>query len=104
MAAVASSTLGAIWHGRDVDQIVERDVSERARVMERELRLVREAVAAVASDVSPRVTVAGLRLGEPLLGPARQLAAQAGVRVVPLWRVDEAGVDIAIERAGDDES
>jgi hypothetical protein len=26
------------------------------------------------------------------------MALQAGVRIVPLWHADEAGVDIAVER------
>jgi hypothetical protein len=84
-----------------VVQLADR-VREDARTLEREMRLVREAIAVVADGVSPRVTVAGLRLGEQLLDPGRRLAAEAGVRLVPLWHADEAGVDIAIEREADE--
>ncbi len=75
--------------------------AELARALEYELRLVREAIAAVAQGVSPRVTVAGLRLGALLLDPGRRLAAEAGLRLVPLWHAEDAGVDISIERVTD---
>jgi hypothetical protein len=68
------------------------------RQLDRELRLVSDAIAMVASGHSPRVTVGGLRLGDELLEPARRLAGQAGVRIVPHWMADEAGVDITVER------
>jgi hypothetical protein len=84
-----------------VNQLTGRAPDDVARILERELRLVREAVALVAQGVSPRVTVAGLRLGWRLLDPGQRLAAQAGVRLVPLLHADEAGVDIAIERGTD---
>jgi len=66
--------------------------------LEREMRLIREAIAMVASGASPRVVLAGIHFGETLLDPARRLALDSGVRLVPLWRADEAGADIAIER------
>lgn len=66
-------------------------------VLERELRMVREAIAMVAGGTSPRVTLAGLHFGEAVLERATDWAAAAGVRLTPLWRADEAGVDIAIE-------
>jgi hypothetical protein len=72
------------------------------RTLEREMSLVREAIAMVAGGGSPRVTVAGLRFGEALLLPARGLAAEAGVRLVPLWMPDDAGADIAVEPIEDD--
>jgi hypothetical protein len=68
------------------------------RTLEQEMNLVREAIAMVATGRSRRVIVGGLRLGEALLAPARAMASEAGVRLVPLWTTDEAGVDIAIER------
>ena len=71
------------------------------RTLEREMSLVREAIAMVAGGGSPRVTVAGLRFGQALLLPARGLAAEAGVRLVPLWMPDDAGADIAVERIED---
>ena len=67
--------------------------------LERELRLVSDAIAMVAGGGSPRVTIAGLSLGDQVLEPARRLARQAGVRIVPQWTADESGVDITVERA-----
>jgi hypothetical protein len=81
-----------------VAQTVDRVAEEVARTLEREMRLVREAITLVAQGASPRVTVNGLRLGTQLLDPLRRVAADAGVRLVPLWHSDEAGLDIAIER------
>lgn len=66
--------------------------------LEYEMRMIREAIAMVASGGAPRVVVAGIRFGETLLDPSRRLALEAGVRLVPLWRADEAGADIAVER------
>ncbi len=56
----------------------------------------------VAGGASPRVVVGGLHFGEALLTLARPAAAEAGVRIVPLWMPDDAGADIAVERIGDD--
>jgi hypothetical protein len=72
------------------------------RTLEQEMNLVREAIDMVASGGSRRVVVGGLRFGEALLVPARGLAGEAGVRLVPLWMPDDAGADIAIERIDDD--
>jgi hypothetical protein len=69
-----------------------------AKVVERELRLVRDAIALVASGRSRRVVVAGLQVGEAILGEAEALGRAAGVRIVPLWSTDEGGADIAVER------
>ncbi len=69
------------------------------RQLDRELQLVADAIALVAGGRSPRVTVAGLRLGDAVLAPARELAREAGVRIVPHWSADETGVDIAVEPA-----
>jgi hypothetical protein len=65
--------------------------------MERETRLVREAIAMVAQGASTRVVVAGIRYGEPLLDTARRLALESGVRVIPIWKDDHSGADIAVE-------
>ena len=64
--------------------------------MDRESRLVREAIAMVAAGASPRVVVAGIRYGETLLDDARRLALEAGVRVNPIWRGDQKGADIVV--------
>jgi hypothetical protein len=71
------------------------------RQLDRELQLVADAIAMVSRGGSPRVTVAGLRLGNALLEPAERLARIAGVRIVPRWSADESGVDIAVEQVLD---
>ena len=78
------------------------DSTERVgRTLEHEMNLVREAIAMVASGASRRVVVGGLRFGETLMAPARGWAAEAGVRLVPLWMPDDTGADIAVERFDD---
>jgi hypothetical protein len=67
------------------------------RQVDREIGLVADAIAMVAGGISPRVTVAGLRLGDAVLESARGRAASAGVRLVPRWNGDESGVDITVE-------
>jgi hypothetical protein len=66
--------------------------------VERELRMVENAIAFVAIGGAPRVTVAGLHLAEAILPVAGRLAEDAGVLLVPLWHPDDAGLDITIER------
>ncbi|HXG39772.1 MAG TPA: hypothetical protein VNJ28_02420 [Candidatus Limnocylindrales bacterium] len=68
--------------------------------LEQEMALIREAIATVAAGVAPRVVVSGIRFGELLLDPARRLARESGVRLVPLWGIDDAGTDVAVERVG----
>jgi hypothetical protein len=85
-----------------VSRPADQPHSTIGRTLDHELSLVREAIALVASGGSARVVVGGLRFGEALLTTARDLAAQAGVRLVPLWMPDDAGADIAIERIDDD--
>jgi hypothetical protein len=81
-----------------MNQENERPVNPGALKVEQELSLIRDAIAMVASGGAPRVILAGLRLGEGLLQPARRMALEAGVRIVPLWSADDAGADIAVER------
>ena len=69
-----------------------------ARVLERELSHLRDAIAMVSGGASSRIVLVGLRFSEALLAQAREMAAEAGVRIVPLWMPDDAGADIAIER------
>jgi hypothetical protein len=71
------------------------------RAIEQELESVEAAIDLVASGRSRRVAIGGLRFGEQLLGPARRLASEAGVRIVPLWPADEVGPDLAVERIDD---
>jgi hypothetical protein len=68
-----------------------------ARRLDSELRLVREAILMVAAKGAPRVLVAGLSLGAQILPPSRRLAEASGVRLVPLWTIDEERLDIRIE-------
>lgn len=73
-----------------------------ARTIDRELELVRAAIAMVASGAAPRVSLGSLRFGDELLKPARRLAIPAGVRVVPLWTSADAGTGLAVERIPDE--
>lgn len=66
--------------------------------LEHEMQLVSEAVAMVAAGRAPRVILGGIRFGDTLLTWAARLAGDAGVRLTPLWRADEAGADLAVER------
>jgi hypothetical protein len=72
--------------------------------LEHELRLVDEALDAVASGRFPSVTVAGLRFGEELLPRARAGAAGRGLRVRPLFHSGEHGADLVIERESSPET
>jgi hypothetical protein len=81
-----------------MDKDTDRTAAVVPETIERELRLVHEAIVFVSSGGASRVVVGGIRFGEALLPQARQLALEAGVRIVPLWTSDEAGVDIAVER------
>jgi hypothetical protein len=85
-----------------MDQSTDQSTSRVGRTLDHEMDLVREAIKMVASGGSRRVVVGGLRFGEALLVPARVLAAEAGVRLIPLWMPDDAGADIAIERIDDE--
>ena len=73
-----------------------RSARSSKAVMDRETRLVREAIAMVAAGASPRVVVAGIRYGENILDDARRMALAAGVRVNPIWRADHSGADIVV--------
>jgi hypothetical protein len=71
------------------------------QVIERELATIRGAIDLVAGGSSSRVVLGGLRFAEEILPQARAFAAEAGVRIVPLWMADDAGTDLAIERMDD---
>jgi hypothetical protein len=64
---------------------------------ERELRMVREAIAMVASGASPRVVVAGISRGDQILEAARRLGLESGVRVNRLAQPEAKGTDLAVE-------
>jgi hypothetical protein len=67
------------------------------RTLQAETALIRDAIELVASGGSHRVTVAGLRFGDELLEQTRAMAATRGLRLVPRWSADEAGVDLVVE-------
>lgn len=68
------------------------------RRLDGEARLLREAILLVAAGGAPRVLVAGLHLARAILADAERLAAEQGVRVVPLWTADEQQFDVRVER------
>ncbi len=72
------------------------------RALDREMELVRNAIELVASGGAPRVSIGGLSFGEELIEPARRMALEAGVRIVPLWTADDVGAGLAVERITDD--
>lgn len=73
----------------------ERDLRHE---LSHELDLVGSAIEMVSSHLAPRVTVAGLRLGDEILDAVLRMAAVASVRVTPLERAG-GGIDIAVEAA-----
>jgi hypothetical protein len=85
-----------------MDESADQTATRVGRTLEHEMGLVREAIAMVATGGLRRVVVGGLRFGEALLVPARALATESGVRLIPLWTPDDAGADIAVERIDDD--
>jgi hypothetical protein len=82
-------------------QQADGSVDPAISTLDRELDLVRGAITMVAAGRAPRVVLAGLRFGEQLVAPAQEMAAKAGVRIIPLWRTDESGADLAVERGRD---
>jgi hypothetical protein len=79
----------------------EDDVDPAVRILEREFDLVRGAIVMVASGAAPRVSLGSLRFGEQLIKPARRLALEAGVRIVPLWTSGDSGTGLTVERLAD---
>ena len=78
--------------------VVDRMAEVVPATLDREMRMVREAIAMVASGGAPRVVLGGIRFGEALVEWARGRAGEAGVVLTPLWRTDEAGADLSVER------
>lgn len=81
-----------------MDDVQAGSPQPTAAPMEREMQLVREAIAMVASGGSRRVVVAGIRLGDALFTPGSRLALEAGVRLTRLANPDGAAADLAVER------
>jgi len=68
-------------------------------LLEHELAMVRGAIELVASGVSNRVTCAGLRYASQMQAEAEAAARRAGVRLFPIWTLDEAATGLVIEQA-----
>lgn len=66
--------------------------------LDQELEMVRGGVRMVATGGATRVLVCGLRFGEQVAASLRPEARRAGVALDPLWRLDEHGCDIRVER------
>jgi hypothetical protein len=81
-----------------MDTVTDQSASAVPAALEREMAMVREAIALISNGGSPRVVLCGLHFGNELLEPATWMARRAGVRVVPLWTLDETVTDLAIER------
>ena len=93
--------LGPVVDAGDVDKARPSSGDPVPATHDREMRLIRDAIRLVAAGGSPRVVVAGLRLADSLLPAAQGLAAEAGVRVVPLWGSEDHLTDVAVEPAAD---
>jgi hypothetical protein len=81
-----------------MDYIGDRTDAVIPAALDRELQLVREAIALVAGGGARRVVVAGLRFGDALVVPGSRLALEAGVRVTRLPTADDARIDLAVEQ------
>jgi hypothetical protein len=81
-----------------MDGSQDRSAEVVPATLEREMELVRSAITMVAAGRTRRITLAGVRFADELLEPARAIALRAGVRIVPIWTADDAGLDIAVER------
>jgi hypothetical protein len=81
-----------------MEQRGDRTADRVPATVDKELQLIREGIALVASGRAPRTIVAGLQLSEALLDPAGRMAREAGVTLTPLWHTDDSGLDFAIER------
>lgn len=77
--------------------MVQQRVQGESRVLVRESRIVREAIALVASGGARRVVIAGLRFGDDVIDPARGAALEVGLRIRALGRASDDGIDLAIE-------
>ena len=67
--------------------------------LEFEQSIVHGAIELVAAGMSNRVVCAGLRFAGQLLEPARSEADRAGVRITPMWSLDEEPTGLIVSRA-----
>ena len=65
-----------------------------------ELKLTAGAVALIEAGGAPRVTLVGMRSGEPLLTQALRMALSAGLRAHARWWPDGEALDLVVERDG----
>ena len=77
--------------------MVQERTRAGSRVLQRESRIVREAIALVASGGARRVVIAGLRFGDEVIDPAQGAALEVGLRIQALGRTADDGIDLAIE-------
>ena len=75
-----------------------RVTTEIQRTIDREAKLLTEAIYMVATGGAPSTTIAGLRLGEAAIAVVGPLAAEQGVVLEPLWNSDEGGIDVRVRR------
>jgi len=66
-----------------------------------EQSIVHGAIELVAAGVSSRVVCAGLHFAGQLLEPCRSEASRVGVRITPVWSLDEAPTGLTVSRDGD---
>jgi len=69
--------------------------------IDHEMSLIQEAIALVRVGCASRVVVASLHFGDELMPRARALAGLSGLKVTPLWTLDEQHHSVAIEPRGD---
>ncbi len=77
----------------------KRPTEDPELVLDRELDVIVSAIGMVAIGASHRIAVTGLRFGSELLDAAQRLAAQADVRVRPVYGTDDSGCDLVVEPA-----
>ena len=81
-----------------MEGVHDRETTADPASIDREMQLVREAIAMVAGGNARRVVVAGICLGDVLFDPGSRLALEAGVRLTRVATVDGARADLAVEQ------
>ena len=74
------------------------DSAETERRLASEVAEVEGAIALVASGAASRVTLTGLRFGEPVMARFLKTAAVAGLVLEPIPWPEDAGCDLIIRR------
>lgn len=81
-----------------MDRSLDPETSAQG-ALARETKLVDSAIAMVALGKASRVQLGGLAFGDPLLDYARRAARRQGVRVTPVWGLDEERLALTFESA-----